>query len=145
MSIEDLESDLDANVAQLQSLSSMSTVGDVVDHLKKTLWPFLENVVKVELKEMDGSISDVVNNAEDILQPETGRLFSTVVLGGIGLVGELEKRLTKSAEDTKILSGIREWQKYAQEATEVLSEIVLPEEEDDEPETEDDDGQEEER
>lgn len=147
MSIEDLKADLATNMLQAKSLSAMSTVGDIVNHFNLTMWPFFENVLS-ELDQIEGSVSDLYHEAEDILQPETGALFSAVILGGGGLIIELEKRLTPA--DAQLAAGIKEWKRLAAEATQVLSEIIIPlddqeEEVDDEDEEDEEDQDEEEQ
>lgn len=144
MSIEDLKADLAANLKEAHTLGSgLATAVDIANHLKNFLWPFIENVVS-ELEDLDEGLGDLYHGAEDILQPETGALFATVVAGATGLIGELEKRLTPA--DAKILAGIKEWRRLAKETEAVLQEIVVTpaEGEDEEEDDEDDDGDDEE-
>ncbi len=145
MSIEDLRADLATNLQQAKGLNAMSTLGDVTGHLNNTLWPFLENLV-TELADVDEGLGDLYHGAEDILQPETGELFATVIAGASGLVGELEKRLVLPA-DAKLFVAIKEWRRLAAESGQVLQEIVVQaadgndeddEEEDDEEDDDDD-------
>jgi len=142
VSIEDLKADLAANLEQASLLSPMSTVGDIANHLKNTFWPFVENVV-TEMEDIDEGLSDIYHGAEDILQPETGKLFATVIAGAAGLIGELEKRLVQPV-DAKFSAAIKEWRRLAEESGQVLTEIVViqAEGEDDDDDDEDDDGDE---
>ncbi len=145
MSIDDLKADLSTNMAQAKMLGPMSTVGDIANHINNVLWPFVENAVN-EIEDIDEITSDLYHGAEDILQPETGALFATVIAGGAGLVSELEKRLVQPA-DAKLLAAIREWKRLAAEAGTVLSEIVVvaaegDDDEEDDDDDEDDDGNE---
>lgn len=136
MSVETLQEDLKANIAAARDLNAISSTDDIVKHLQTTLWPFMESVVD-QMEDIDGCIEDLLNHAEDILQPETGALFLTVVTGGLGLVGELKKRLGPG-DDPTILAGIAEFEKNANEMTGILTEITIPVEEDDEDGEEDD-------
>lgn len=143
MSIEDLKADLEQNLKEAKALaSSMGTTSlDLAKHMVQTMWPFLENVVG-ELEDLDAGVSDLYHGAEDILQPETGKLFATVIAGAAGLIGELEKRLVLPVDDPYAVA-IREWRTLAAEAGTALTEIVVPEledtDEDDDDEDEDDD------
>lgn len=142
MSVETLREDLKSNIASLKDLTALSPLDDYAKHLKDTLWPFMESMLE-QIEDLDGCVEDLLNHAEDILQPETGALFLTVVTGGLGLVGELKKRLGPG-DDPKILAAIAEFEKNANEATAVLTEITIPvqdedEDEDDEEGDEDDD------
>jgi predicted RecB family endonuclease len=92
VTVETLQEDLKANVASLKDLTALSSVDDIVNHLKNTLWPFQESVLE-QLEDLDGCVEDLLNNAEDILQPETGAKFLAVASGGLTLVAELKKRL----------------------------------------------------
>lgn len=136
MSIEDLKADLASNMKACRELIArgiLLTPSDLAKH-QLDQWAFLENVVN-DVEEMDGTLSDLYHNAEDILQPETAALFAAVATGGLGLVGELEKRLTPA--DGKIRAAIAEFKKLAIEATDILREITIPEDDEDDEEDED--------
>jgi hypothetical protein len=141
VSIETLQDDLKANMASVRQMNDLTTAGEIVSHLKNTFWPFMESAVD-EMVQLDGCVEDLLNHAEDILQPETGALFLGLITGGLGLVGELRRRLTPS-DDPKLLAAIAEFEKNANEATEVLTEITIPMQDEDEDE-EDDEGDEDE-
>lgn len=143
MSIEDLKADLADNMAEAKALGTSITtsVQDIVKHLNNSFWPFVENVV-TEMEDLDEGLSDLYHGAEDILQPDTAKLFAGVITGGAILVTELERRLT--AADGKLKEAIAEWRELADQAGAALEEIVVPEAEgDDEDEDEaDNDNQE---
>ncbi len=141
MSIEDLKADLETNMAQAKVLNAMSTIGDIAAHINNTMWPFLENVV-AEQGEQAEDLLDMYHGSEDLLQPETGALFTAVILGAAGLIGELEKRLVQPT-DAKLVGAIAEWRRLSEEAGHVLQEIVvIPEEDGEEADEEGDEDEE---
>lgn len=135
MSIESLRADLVANVSQLANLSALSTTEDVVNHLKFTLWPFLENVT-TEMAELDEVAAELYNQSEDILQPESAKLFAAAIGGAMMLIGKLEKY---AAGDAQLTAAINEWKPVAKKAGELIDEIAIPEEEEEDEEDDDDD------
>ncbi len=130
-SIEQLSADLAANLEEVALMGPLTSAQDVVNHLKNTLWPFMQNVVQ-NLAEVDEIAGDMYEGAEDTLQPETAGIFSALVLGTRELCNELEKLTT----DPKIVAGIKKIRIIAQKAEETLEEITIEvdEEEDDEDE-----------
>lgn len=136
MTVETLQEDLKANVASLKDLTALSSVDDIVNHLKNTLWPFQESVLE-QLEDLDGCVEDLLNNAEDILQPETGAKFLAVASGGLTLVAELKKRLQPG--DEKLSAVIAEFEANANEMVGILNEITIPVIDGDEEGDEDDD------
>jgi len=129
VSVETLQEDLKANLAGLRDLNALSSVDDVVKHLKNSLWPFLESAVE-QMEDLDGCIEDLLNNHEDILQPETGELFTTVVTSALILIGELKKRLGPG-DDPRIAASIAEFERNANQMIGTLQEITIPEIDDD--------------
>lgn len=135
MSIEDLQTDFAQNQREIDALSALSSVGDVVAHLKNTFWPFVGNVV-TEVAEMDQALRDMYEQSEDVLQFDTGKQLAGTIGGAVTLVDELERR---AAGDAQLLAAIAEWRKVAKESLDVLEEITLPELED-EGDPDDDEG-----
>lgn len=129
MSLETLQADLAANIAETKKLSALSTSDEIVRHLKDVLWPTLEAITE-ELAELDGCVGDMVNNAEDILQPETGAVFSAVVAGGVTVAAALKARL--GPDEGQLSKVCDELIKNCKNAEEILEEIVLDELPDDE-------------
>ena len=126
MSIENLKADLKANLTNLPSeLSSLSTTGDIVNHLKNTFWPFVENVVE-EMGEIDAAVAELYENSDDILTYETGKLFMGFAVGAKLLVDEL-KAVTK---DPAKLKAIAEWEALGKQVVQAIEEITLPEDPD---------------
>jgi hypothetical protein len=144
VSLEDLEADLTTNLAAAaQLLGPLVTASDIAKHLNETMWPFVVNVV-TELKEVDETVADLYHGAEDILQPETAKVFAAVIAVASGLIlGELKRRLDPNKpSEAKLLAAIKEWARLAHEAGETLEEItVVPAEggEDEEDEDDEDD------
>lgn len=136
MPIDTLRDDLKANMMALKDLNALSSNEDIIKHLKNVLWPYMESMVD-QIEDVDGCVEDLLNHAEDILQPETGALFLAVITGAVSLANELKARLTPA--DTKLAAAIAELEKNANEATAVLTEITIPVE-DDEEDDEDEDG-----
>lgn len=137
MSLETLKSDLKSNIGEASRLSALSSIGDVVSHLKDVLWPTLEAVVD-ELAEVDECVGDMVTNSEDILQPETGAVFVGVVAGAIAVAGALKQRITRETEPD-LYRMIDELEANCKEANAILKEIVLDEPLDDDADEEDED------
>jgi hypothetical protein len=113
-------------------------MGDVTNHLKNTLWPFLQNVCG-ELTEMDAAIAAMYEQSEDILQLETGKLLASVIIGARTLIEDFKKLIP--ADDTRH-KAIREWEAKATEAIEDIEEITIAEgETEDDEDDEDGDGE----
>lgn len=127
MSMEQLMGDLAENSKEIARLGPESTVADVVKLLQATLWPSLVALAE-QTAEIDGCVEDLVEGAEDILQPETAQVFAGIIAGGTVLVAELKKRL--KPEDAKILSAIGEFEKLCELGKEALEEITIPETDD---------------
>ena len=137
MTMETLESDLKANIAEAKKLSALSSISDLVDHLKNILWPTIEAVVE-ELGEVDDVVGEMVSNAEDILQPETGAVLAAVVSGAAAVATALKLRITREAEPD-LYRVIDELEKNCKEATAILKDVVLEEPIDDDEGDDDDD------
>lgn len=137
--IETIRADLAANTQAAKDLNALSTIDDIANHLKNTVWPFQECLVD-QLEDLDGCIEELMNHEADILQPETGAQFLAVFTSGLLLVGELKKRLGPG--DDKLRQAIGEFENNTAEATAILTDITIPEiddEEDEDADEEDDD------
>jgi hypothetical protein len=144
VSVEELKSDYETITQQLKEMKpELTTAPELVAFLQNNLVPFMGNMV-AEIGELDESVRDVYEGAEDILQPETGALFAAAIGGAMGIVGKLKARLNKAnIEDAKILKAIDEWEKVATEAAETIEEITIPDDLEDDGKA-DDEGDEEE-
>lgn len=136
-----LIADLDANEALAKSLNVVSTVGDVVAHIQHVLWPYLRSLVE-ETLDIDATVHDLVHETDDVLHPETAKIFAGLVVGVEGLVSHFLPTIDK-AKDPKIHAGLVQLRALARKAAEILEEITMPEvdeDEDDDIEEGDDDG-----
>lgn len=145
MSIETLKDDAKAVGDQLDAMNSaLTTAPELCDFMKNNLIPLQQSIV-AELAEMDDTVRDVYEGADDILQPETGELLAAVVVGAMGIIAQLKAKLDKgNIADRKALAAIKEWEAIAKEAAATIEEITIPDDEEDEAaEVEEDDEDEE--
>lgn len=140
MSIETLKADAKAVGDQLDAMNSaLTTAPELCDFLKNNLIPLQQSIV-AEMAEMDDTVRDVYEGADDILQPETGELLAAVVVGAMGIITQLKAKLDKAnIADRKALAAIKEWEEIAKEAAATIEEITIPDDGD-----EDEDGEDEE-
>ncbi len=134
MSMETLQADIKANVVELAKLSALSSVSEVVNHLKDALWPTLEALVE-EVTEIDDCVAESVSGMAELLHPESGAVLSAVVTGAVAVAAQLKARITAESEP-QLYKVIAELEKNCKLANDILEEIVL--EEDDEEDDEDD-------
>lgn len=137
MSIDNLKADLASNMASLNQLGPLASGADVVAHLQNTLWPFLETVVS-EMEEQDECLEDLIHGADDILQPETAKVFAGVITGGLAMAERLK---ALSASEPQVLAAIAKYQKMCQEAAELLEQITIVPAEDGDDEDDGEDGE----
>lgn len=140
MSIEQLRKDMKESSEALTRLGAPGfpppAIEDVVAFLRHTMWPTIEAAVD-EVAQIDECVEDLLNASEDILQPETARLFAALVVAGRAMATELTKRLGPGdAETKKLVSGFLE---LATSAEAAIVEITVPEDD----EEDEDDGDEE--
>src|SRR5262249_20279594 len=117
------------------SMGDLTTPGELVRHLKNTLWPFLETVV-TEVEEQDEIIEDLVQGATDILHPETARVFGMVIVTGLALAKSLEEA---RPGDSAVKKAIEQFRGFCKTASDTLEEITIPEDDAASGEDEDDD------
>lgn len=144
MSVETLKADLTANMRDLASLTAMASPEEIVNHLKNSLWPFLEALTE-ELGEVDDCVADMIEGADDILQPETAEVFSAIIAGGIACAAALRARITRES-DPALSKVVDEFEKNLKDGEAILREIVIDTgeplgDEDDDAEEDDDDEQ----
>lgn len=129
MTMEQLMGDLAENGKAVASLTSESSMADVVALLKMTLWPSLVALAE-QTEEIDGCVEDMLHAQEDILQPETAKVFAGIIASGLVLVAELKRRL--KPEEGKILAAATEFERLCRQGEQALEEITIPEVDDDE-------------
>jgi hypothetical protein len=133
VSIEDLQSDLERNLAELDN-RAFTSFDDVRSWLRDTLFPLMTNMTS-EIEEIDNDVADMVQQSEDILQPETAGLFAMVIANCIQLAGALGKRLKQNPNDQKWAAKIQQSLHVCELATKTLQEITV------QPDAPDDDGE----
>lgn len=138
MSIETLKADLKANTDTLFALDPMTTTpGDLVKHLRETLWPFLESVVE-EAAEIDECVADIISGAEDILQPETAEIFAAIITGAIAVAAALKGRINRET-DPGLYKVVEELERNCKAGEALMQEIVVDTGEDEEADEDDED------
>jgi hypothetical protein len=117
VSLDELRDDLKANMAGLLKI----TPGEIRDHLKETLWPFLEALVDV-VDEIDDAVAELVDQQEDYLQSETAAVFAALVQSSLMIAGELRKR---AAGDDRLVKQLDAHEQLCQQAMVTLGEITM--------------------
>jgi len=132
MSVEELKSDIDRNLAELDA-RPMATVDDVKAYLKDTVLALFAATAN-EIEEIDDDLSDLVEHADDILQPETAAIFALVIKEAVAISDALRKRLRPNNDnDTKWAKRLDQLRGVLEMAGQRLLEItVQPEVEQDE-------------
>lgn len=125
MSIEQLKEDLKAVISALPS-GPLTTAAEMSAYLKNNLLPFMESAVG-ELEEMDGTIEDLVTQAQDVIHEETAKVFAGIITSGLILVNELRARI---GNDRRLLDACKEWENLAKQGSELLEDITIPDGED---------------
>lgn len=138
MSMDSLKADLKANLAELSSMDPMvTTTSDLIKHLKGTLWPFIESFTD-EAYDIDSCVGDILEGAEDILQPETAATFAAITAGGLTIAAALKARITRETEP-QLWKVIAEFEKNCKTGEEILKEIVVDTGDDGDDEVDEDD------
>ncbi len=132
MSIETLKLDLKQITEQAQIVS---TGPEVAAFLQNNLLPWFESLIE-EVSEMDDSIEDVVHQSVDVLHEDSAEVFAGIIASGTIIASELQTRV---GNDARLLAVIREWRALAKQGTEILDEIVIPDDEDGDDETDEPD------
>lgn len=136
MSIEQLKEDVVRNIDDFDK-TTFGSLDDVKTFLKTTMFPLMENMVD-EIEQIDSDVADMIEQSEDVLQPETAGIFAAVITQCMGLITALERRLKKDDVNdqkwAKRLPGIRNICTVAQNT--LLEITVTPTGEGDEPDTE---------
>lgn len=133
MTVESLKADLQSNLQTLTTMGPLTSSADIVLHLKNTLWPFVESLV-TEVEEQDECIENLLNGAEEIIHPETAKVFANVIVAGLGIAKALEDQSPGNAAVKRAVDAFRGMCKVAQET---LEEVTVLEDPDDEDEDED--------
>lgn len=127
MSIETLRDDLKANVESLVAIAE-PTPAELKAHLQHSLWPFLEALVG-EMDDIDEAVAELAEGAAEVLHTETGALFAGLIAQGRELMVELKQRI---GDNMPLLRKIKAWEALAKQGEEALTDIVVPDDEDEE-------------
>lgn len=123
MSLEDLQNDYRSNLSAAQKLLQADPENPLLRHVVNNLWPFQEAMLE-EIAEQAEELDKVVDEAGDMLQPETAAPFAALIVLATKVADELDKRLMPS--ETELRGVLVELRKQAVEASEILDEIVVP-------------------
>jgi hypothetical protein len=123
MSLEDLQSDIDRNLGELDA-HAFSSPDEIRAYFRDTMYPLLASVSS-ELEDIDNDVADMVQQSEDILQPETAGLFAAVIVGAVQVMAALEKRLKANTNDNKWLAKIQQLRHVCDLAQKTLHEITV--------------------
>jgi hypothetical protein len=134
MTMEALQSDFKDIQAKAKQLGPHTPLGDLVRFLKSDLVPFIESHIN-ETAEIDVVVADMVEQADDVLQPETAAVFAGVIVGGRTMAAKLAEVLPKGPDgkplDAALAAQIEAFLPLATEAEELLEEITIQTEDDD--------------
>lgn len=136
MALDDLQRDLKLNTEEAKSLLAQHQGDPLLGHIVNTLWPFQEAVLE-ELNEMADALDAAVQQSDDLLHGETAGVFAAVILGATRMADELDKRLLPS--ETEFRADLVKIRTLLTEASVILEEITVPDDEDDEEDDDDDD------
>ena len=128
MSIVQLQEDLQA-ISKAIPDGPLVSAAELRDYIRNNLVPFLSAQVS-EVEEMDGAISDIVNQSEDVLHQESAEVFIAIITSGLLLINELATRI---GNDQRLLAAIKEWKKVAKRGEEIVNDITIPDDEDEDP------------
>jgi hypothetical protein len=125
MSIETLKADLQS-IIKSTAFGSTENVETFLINVRSLitdqLFPWLENVAN-EIGELDETVEDIVHQTAEVLHSDTSDMFAAVIAGAAPLMLELEKR---AAGEPGVLNAIKEWRELANEASQVLDDITIP-------------------
>lgn len=129
MSIEQLQDDLKQVIGAVPS-GPLVTAPEIAAYLKNNLLPLVESTVD-ELAEVDGSVGDLVTQAQDVLHEDSAQVFAGIIASGKVLISELRTRI---GNDHRLLKAIKEWEELAKEGAQLLDDITIPDDEEEQPE-----------
>lgn len=123
-----LKSDLREIVGKAKGFAGkLTTANDVVSFFSSDLLPWLESLVE-EFSEVDEAVADLMDGAPDTLHEDTADTFASIITTGLVLAAELEKR---AAGEPKVLEALSKFRALCEDGSRVLSEITVPDEDDD--------------
>lgn len=129
------------NVSQLRAdlLRNIKNIPSDPKAAIREMWAFLEVVVD-EMEDMDGSIADMAEQADDLLQPETAQLFLIVCQGAKVVAMELARLMDPKVEGNAAkIAELHLLIKRADQALGVIDVITIAPREDEEDDDEEPD------
>jgi len=124
MSMDTLREDLAANLKVVAAMKpELTTSTELAKHLRQVFWPFVESLVE-ELGDVDNCVGDLLEGAEDILQPETGAVFAGIIVAGRALAGKL-RELVPAGTDATLDQSLEGYLALTEQGEAILSEIVV--------------------
>lgn len=142
MSMETLREDLKAITPVVAALHpDLATTAEVVKALKE-VWAFVESHVD-ETEEIDEVVADIVSDAEDILHPDTAKVFAAIIAGGAVMAAAIEANVSRDT-NPQLFKAVEEFTANCKKGKDLLEEIVIDtgdddDDDDEEDEDEDDD------
>jgi hypothetical protein len=118
VSLDEIRADLARNMKAASAVTDPATR----EHLKDTLWPFLEALVDT-LDEIDDAVAELVDQQEDYLQPETAAVFAAVVQSSLQLLQQLAPLVPR--DNSELLKQIAEHEQLCAHAVEVLGSVTM--------------------
>lgn len=129
--IDKLKQDL-AMVAQRCPSGALVATADFSGYLVNDLLPFLGNIVE-EIEAQDGVIEDLVRGTSEVLHTDSAEKLAALIVTGTALASELR---TRAGNDRRLLELVKTWQTQAAEATALIEDVTIPDEEEDDEEGE---------
>jgi len=131
---EALTTDTEAVVAAAQALNpGLTTTADLVRFLQDNLMPLIASHVESHT-ELDEAVMDLVEQTEDILQPETAKDFGMLIVMGQAIVQKCIQLAPKDPKgkllDGKLAQALAAYMVVSKRCQETLEEITLAEGED---------------
>ncbi len=130
-----LQADVAAGAATLKGITD---VGDIVNHLRDTLWPTLEALADQAVAnandndELDNAVIELAEGEGEMLTPETAGIFANMILSARDIADELEKRLL--ANDAPLKAKVKAFRALLDAGEAQLEELTVGDDDDDETE-----------
>ena len=141
---EALTTDTEAVVAAAQALNpGLTTTADLVRFLQDNLMPLIASHVESHT-ELDEAVMDMIEQTDDILQPETAKEFGTLIIMGQAIVQKCIQLAPKDQKgkllDGKLAQALAAYMAVSKRCQETLEEITLAEGEVEDEDVEDGEG-----
>lgn len=117
-----------------KTLIGITDVGDIVTHLKDSLWPALEAVAEQALANAEDNddlgnvVEELAEGEGEMLTPETAGVFANILLSSEELAAELLKR---HPTDADVIKRVKAHRLLLTAGQSVLAEITVGDPDDD--------------